>query len=320
MHDSVHIKVSIRPHRCDLGEMRNLRWAWLLVNLVAVVSQGPPAEDGAVEMGPGIRRATLLQDEEMRFLRGCGGDEACAAARHAKLLSFRDAHPNVYRNLSSGGVADMIRSGAVLLPGTTCAGHAVLLVRNRLFDWSRSQLELLQWQVYNHEVLLRHTPAQGIVVVQDVSQTPLSAMWAVARSGGLGLLNYFDQNVVGIVIVGEPWFFGSFWKVARLLLPERERNMIKLLGNSNWAKLPQAVQMGPDLEGLPCGGGELGEVEKRLLLLPSDDDLDGVRLGTIELEIPMHPMGDAEHPAQLDPWTEEEENGSEEYEHRHSEL
>ena len=59
---------------------------------------------------------------------------------------------------------------------------------------------------------------------------------------------------------------------------------------------------------------------KRLLLLPSDDDLDGVRLGTIELEIPMRPMGDAEHPAQLDPWTEEEENGSEEYEHRHSEL
>ena len=85
-------------------------------------------------------------------------------------------------------------------------------------------------------------------------------------------------------------------------------------------KLPQAVQMGPDLEGLPCGGGELGEVEKRLLLLPSDDDMDGVRLGTIELEFPMHPMGDAEHPAQLDPWTEEEENGSGEYEHRHSEL
>lgn len=38
----------------------------------------------------------------------------------------------------------MIGMGAVLLNGVTCSGNVVFLVRNRLFDWDRSMLELLQ--------------------------------------------------------------------------------------------------------------------------------------------------------------------------------
>ena len=38
----------------------------------------------------------------------------------------------------------MIGMGAVLLNGVTCSGNVVFLVRNRLFDWNRSMLELLQ--------------------------------------------------------------------------------------------------------------------------------------------------------------------------------
>ena len=181
------------------------------------------------------RRASLLHEEENLFMRGCQDDRSCAGAKHAKLLAYREQHPDVYRNLTSGGINDMIRTGAVLLNGETCSGHVVFVVRNRLFDWNRNNLELLQWQVYNHETLFHYAPAseKGIVVVQDVSNFALKHMWQVARSGGLSLLNYFDQHIVGIVIVGEPWFFGSFWKVARMLLPEKERNMIKMLGN-NW--------------------------------------------------------------------------------------
>jgi hypothetical protein len=139
----------------------------------------------------------------------------------------------------------MIRNGAVLLNGETCSGHTVFLVRNRLFDWARGSTELLQWQVYNHETLFHYVPAseKGIVVVQDVSNFELRHMWAVARSGGLGLLNYFDQHIVGIIIVGEPSFFGAFWRVARMLLPERARNMITMLGQK-WEQLPGAVQVG----------------------------------------------------------------------------
>jgi hypothetical protein len=199
---------------------------------------GSPAQDAG-------RRASLLLEEERLFLRGCAGDRECAAAKHAKLQAYRQSHPDVYRNLTSGAVDGMIRNGAVLLNGETCSGHTVFLVRNRLFDWARGSTELLQWQVYNHETLFHYVPAseKGIVVVQDVSNFELLHMWAVARSGGLGLLNYFDQNIVGIVIVGEPSFFGAFWRVARMLLPERERNMITMLGQK-WEQLPGAVQVG----------------------------------------------------------------------------
>ena len=240
------------------------------------------AKHSGEEHGVDERRAELLEKEQALFLRGCKGDLACAATKHKKLLDFREKHPSVYSNLTSGSIGDMIRSGAVLLDESTCSGHAVFLVRNRLFDWDRSRLELLQWQVYNHEVLFHYAPAseRGIVVVQDVSGFALGNMWAIARSGGLGLLDYFDQNIVGIVLIGEPWFFGSFWKIARMLLPEKERNMIKMLG-SNWNQLPQAVQMGG-----ACSGGELGDAEKRLLQLPTDEDLGGTRLGTLPLEIP----------------------------------
>ena len=69
-----------------------------------------------------------------------------------------------------------------------------------------------------------------------------------------------------------------------MLLPEKERNMIKMLGN-RWHELPHAVQIGSqDL--LPCGGGELGPVEKSLSQLPSDGDLGGLRVGALPLAIP----------------------------------
>ena len=138
--------------------------------------------------------------------------------------------------------------------------------------------------MYNHEVLFHYAPAseRGIVVVQDVSNFGLPQMWQIARSGGLGLLNYFDQNIVGIVILGEPWFFGSFWKVARMLLPAKERNMITMLGQ-RWDQLVHAVQVG---DKSLCEGGKLGPVEQSLLQLPSDDDLGGTRVGTLHLEFP----------------------------------
>jgi hypothetical protein len=208
----------------------------------ATADGAPPGGSPAQDAG---RRASLLLEEERLFLRGCAGDRECAAAKHAKLQAYRESRPDVYRNLTSGAVDGMIRNGAVLLNGETCSGHTVFLVRNRLFDWARGSTELLQWQVYNHETLFHYVPAseKGIVVVQDVSNFELRHMWAVARSGGLGLLNYFDQNIVGIVIVGEPSFFGVFWRVARMLLPERERNMITMLGQK-WEQLPGAVQVG----------------------------------------------------------------------------
>ena len=96
----------------------------------------------------GAHRDWLLQDEEDLFLRGCRGDRKCAVAKHAKLLDFRRDHPDVYRNLTSGDINGMIRMGAVLLHGVTCSGHVVFLVRNRLFDWNRSMLELLQVVLY----------------------------------------------------------------------------------------------------------------------------------------------------------------------------
>jgi hypothetical protein len=98
----------------------------------------PPAD------GESAHRASLLLQEQDLFLRGCSGDRRCAAAKHAKLQAFREEHSEVYSNLTSGGIDSMIRSGAVLLKGSTCSGHSVLLVRNRLFDWDRSILELLQ--------------------------------------------------------------------------------------------------------------------------------------------------------------------------------
>ena len=98
------------------------------------------------------------------------------------------------------------------------------------------------------------------------------------------MLNYFDQHIVGIVLVGEPWFFGSFWRIARMLLPEKERNMIQMLGN-RWHELPHAVQRGP--HGKPLwGGGELGPVELTLTQLPSDGDLGGVAVGALPLTLP----------------------------------
>jgi len=229
--------------------------------------------------------AQLLSGEEDLFLRGCaaaGNVRACTAEKHARLLAYRAQHPEVYTNLTSGGIDAMIGSGAVMLDGLTCSGgHVVMVVRNRLVDWSRSSLELLQWQVYVHEALFHYAPAseRGIIVVQDVSQFGLAQMWQVARSGGLGLLDYFDQNIAGIVLLGEPWFFASFWKVVRMLVPEKERNMVRMLGHK-WDQLPHAVQLGAP----QCKAW--GPVENSLLKLPSDDDLGGIRLGSLPLEIP----------------------------------
>ncbi len=123
----------------------------------------------------GKRHERLMAEEEALFLRGCGGDSKCAVAKHARLLDFRRDHPDVYSNLTSGAIDGMIRGGAVLLNGATCSGNVVFLVRNRLFDWDLSMLELLQWQVYNHETIFHYAPAieKGIVVVQDVSDFPL---------------------------------------------------------------------------------------------------------------------------------------------------
>jgi hypothetical protein len=130
----------------------------------------------------GKRHGWLVAEEEALFLRGCGGDSKCAVAKHAKLLDFRRDHPDVYRNLTSGAIDGMIRGGAVLLNGATCSGNVVFLVRNRLFDWDRSMLELLQWQVYNHETIFHYAPAieKGIVVVQDVSDFPLRRCTVIA--------------------------------------------------------------------------------------------------------------------------------------------
>ncbi len=80
-----------------------------------------------------------------------------------------------------------------------------------------------------------------------------------------------------------------------MLLPEKERNMIKMLGN-RWHELPQAVQIGSqDL--LPCGGGELGPVERSLSQLPSDGDLGGLRVGALPLDIPNTKPPDSPSPA-----------------------
>ena len=104
---------------------------------VAAAGGAPGERDDAGPQDAG-RRASLLLDEERLFLRGCAGDRACAAKKHAKLQAFRESRPDVYRNLTSGAIDGMIRSGAVLLNGETCSGNAVFVVRNRLFDWDRS--------------------------------------------------------------------------------------------------------------------------------------------------------------------------------------
>ena len=120
---------------------------------------------------------------------------------------------------------------------------------------------------------------------RPLSLTPpaRTSMWQIARSGGLGLLNYFDQHIVGIVLVGEPWFFATFWRVVRMLLPEKERNMVHMLGN-RWHEIPQAVQIGRHDQPV-CGGGELGPVERSLAQLPSDGDLGGVPVGSLTLNL-----------------------------------
>jgi hypothetical protein len=69
-----------------------------------------------------------------------------------------------------------------------------------------------------------------------------------------------------------------------MLLPEKERNMIKMLGN-NWDQLPHAVQVGADAQ--RCSSTELGLVEKSLQQLPSDKDLGGIRVGSLALELPL---------------------------------
>ena len=153
LHTMVHICSRTKVHFVPFFfyPFRMAKILFLLLSAVYAVAQPGTTSHLSVHKysepqadGESAHRASLLLQEQDLFLRGCSGDRRCAAAKHAKLQAFREEHSEVYSNLTSGGIDSMIRSGAVLLKGSTCSGHSVLLVRNRLFDWDRSILELLQ--------------------------------------------------------------------------------------------------------------------------------------------------------------------------------
>jgi len=261
----------------------------VLLVAITVTCRSVRAEEAAHDIPPSFTKQVEVEDAAIRA--SCGriepGKQGCVERVKNRILEFRRKNEHLYRNLTSGEAVNMIRSGAVLLNGETCSGkRKVLVVRNRLFDWNRSISELFQWQIYIHEAIFHSSEIQerGLVVVQDVSEFGLVHMWQIFRSGGLGLLHYFPQHIVGIVIIGEPWFFDSFWRIAKYLLPEKERNMIKMLGDG-WSGLAANVQEHSDET---CSG----DLEKKLEKAASNDELDGVSMGRMSLHIPHTPTDD----------------------------
>lgn len=135
------------------------------------------------------------------------------------------------------------------------------------------------------------------------------------RSGGLSLLDSFEQNMTRCIMLGEPFYFGSVWgvplqpvprptrkgrlpggrerawpgadcsgarQVAKFLLPEKQRERMHFLGSGGWgdALVSKTLQ------------GKGGAAEAALRKLPTDQDIGGQRYGDMQLPSAKMPWED----------------------------